>query len=147
MVNAILKSNPNAKQLYIVDTRPKVQYVRKKYTLPVGVHLVSSGRNPDFSEFRFRPELIKKAWPEPGLCRFKRDRISNIFGRNVDYTRKMYTLNTSLWCLSFNVCQSFYSYICELSPWRLEVSACLAADKVTYDYIWLNKSVPVPAGT
>jgi hypothetical protein len=38
MVNAILKSNPNAKQLYIVDTRPKVQYVRKKYTLPVGVH-------------------------------------------------------------------------------------------------------------
>jgi hypothetical protein len=24
---------------------------------------------------------------------------------------------------------------------------CLAADKVTYDHIWLNKSVPVPAGT
>jgi hypothetical protein len=27
------------------------------------------------------------------------------------------------------------------------VSACLATEKVTYDYIWLNKSVPVPAGT
>ena len=27
------------------------------------------------------------------------------------------------------------------------MSACLAADKVTYDYIWLNKLVPVPAGT
>ena len=43
---------------------------------------VSSGRNPDFSEFRFRPELIKKAWPEPELCRFQRDRISNVFLSN-----------------------------------------------------------------
>ena len=49
--------------------------------------------------------------------------------------------------MTFNVSQSFYSNICELSPWWLEASACLAADKVTYDYIWLNKLVPVPAGT
>jgi hypothetical protein len=31
MVNAILQSNPNAKQLYIVDTRPKVQYELHQY--------------------------------------------------------------------------------------------------------------------
>jgi hypothetical protein len=49
--------------------------------------------------------------------------------------------------MTFNACQSFYSNICELSPWWLEVSACLAADKVTYDYIWLNNLVLVPAGT
>jgi hypothetical protein len=44
-----------------------------------GAPELSSGRNPDFSEFRFRPELIKKAWPEPELCRLQRDRISNVF--------------------------------------------------------------------
>jgi hypothetical protein len=58
---------------------------------------LGSGRNPDFLEFRFQPELIKKAWLEPEL-------ISNTFlyqqkvtvGRNLDYTREMYTINTSL---------------------------------------------------
>jgi hypothetical protein len=67
----------------------------------------------NFSEFRLRPELIKKAWPEiikkawpePEICRFERDRISNVFvsnkrsltvGRNLDYAREMYTINTSL---------------------------------------------------
>jgi hypothetical protein len=44
-----------------------------------GVPELSSGRYPDFSEFWFRPGLIKKAWPEPELCYFQRDRISERF--------------------------------------------------------------------
>ena len=36
------------------------------------LELLGSGRNPNFSEFLFLPELIKKAWPEPELCRFQR---------------------------------------------------------------------------
>jgi hypothetical protein len=47
-----------------------------------GAPELGSGRNPDFLEFRFRPELVKKAWPEPELCRFQRDRISNVFVSN-----------------------------------------------------------------
>jgi hypothetical protein len=45
--------------------------------------------------------------------------------------------------MTFNVSQSFYSNIYELSPWWLKVSDCLTADKETYDRIWLNESVPV----
>jgi hypothetical protein len=49
----------------------------------------------------------------------------------------MYSINTLLWRLN----KSFYSNICVLSPWWLKVSDCLAADKVTYDHIWLNESM------
>ena len=52
-----------------------------------------SGRNPDFSEFRFRPELITKAWPEPELCRFQRDRISNVSVSNKVHSRKKFALH------------------------------------------------------
>ena len=47
-----------------------------------GAPELGSGQNPNFSEFRFQLELIKKAWLEPELCYFQRDRISNIFVSN-----------------------------------------------------------------
>jgi hypothetical protein len=126
------------------------------FDIPTLFCYIEVHRNPDFSEFRpelikkASPELITKAWPEPELCRFQRDRISNVFvskvtvRRNLDYAREMYTINTSLWRLTF-VNLFILTFVSSLLD--DEVSACLAADKVTYDYMWLNKLVPVPAGT
>jgi hypothetical protein len=58
----------------------------------------------------------------------------------------MYTiLNTSLWRLTF-----VNLFILTFASSLLDDLKCLPVwqwDKVTCDYIWLNKSVPVPAGT
>jgi hypothetical protein len=75
----------------LVVARSGEQISISNFYIGRGAPELGSGRNPDFLDFRFRPELVKKAWPEPELCR----------NRN----------------------------------------------SVTYDYIWLNKLVPVPAGT
>jgi hypothetical protein len=52
--------------------------------------------------------------------------------------------------MTFNVCQSFYSNICELSPWWLVQSVCLSGSRQNNIwrlslYILFNESVPVPA--
>jgi hypothetical protein len=61
-----------------------LNFIKSTFSLEIirGALELGSGRNPDFLEFRFRPELVKTAWPEPELCRCQRDRISNVFVSN-----------------------------------------------------------------
>jgi hypothetical protein len=66
----------------LVVARAGEQISISNFYIGRGAPELGSGRNPDFLDFRFRPELVKKAWPEPELCRFQRDRISNVFVSN-----------------------------------------------------------------
>ena len=78
LVNCHL-SNHEVSKLYCNHMKQKFCHLLFTLANVRGALELGSGRNPDFSEFRFLPEVIKKPWPEPELCPFQRDRISSLF--------------------------------------------------------------------
>jgi hypothetical protein len=90
LVNCHL-SNHEVSKLYCNHMKQKFCHLLFTLANFRGALELGSGRNPDFSEFRFLPELIKNHGQNRNFVLFREIEyqvyLLNSIGRNLDYTR------------------------------------------------------------